>query len=95
MNGRRIVIAGFIFHRCSKSATSEFGGIENIWWGFLPAWDMRYTSEKETKRSKATIAVAPSLALVAGFDRGDFSHCVPTGKRIRRVVACSAWEVAV
>ncbi len=55
---------------------------------------MRCGREKETNRSQATGAVAPSLALVAGFDGGDFPHCVPASERIRRLVACGAREVA-
>jgi hypothetical protein len=83
-------------YRLSKSATSAVGRIENIWWGFFRQveYALHYASEKETSRSKAIGSMAPSLALVARFDRGDFSHCISAGKHIRRVVACGTWEVA-
>ena len=55
---------------------------------------MRWGREKENNRSEAIGEMAPSLALVAGFDGGVFSHCVPAGERIRRLVACGAWEMA-
>ena len=96
INDQRSVNAGFVFFRRSKSATTAVGRIKNIWWGFFRQveYALCYASEKETSRSKAIGPMAPSLALVAGFDRGDFSHCISAGEHIRRVVACGAWEVA-